>query len=188
MLNSLSNRIIQFQKFSQSSLVIQNVEHLVDGGGLAHQEEPFITRSCFEDIDSFERHLRQSRLIDRGPVPERRLGDVGQVLREDLPIDPLGHITLRKQTKRPLVRVSRGQLVLVIDDLVPRVLEGFVVILTRSRRSRTGQELFSSSSEEDVGTFPLSPAGVVGGNTMQVLNGKRVVGVSLTGGSMEMVL
>ena len=88
-LNGLSDRVVELQEFTERSVIVHGVEHLVDRGGLAHEQETLVTRSSVQDVDGLQGHLGESGLVDGGTVAEGRLGDVGQVLGEDFSVEPL---------------------------------------------------------------------------------------------------
>ena len=131
-----------------------------------------------EDVDSFQGHLGQSRLVDGSSVTGRALGNVRQVLGEDFTVDPLGHVGLREETERSLVGVESGKFVLVVDDLVSSIGKDLVVVALVGGTA-SGDPLFGTTSEKNIGAGPLSPVRVVGGDTLEVLNGDRGVLASL---------
>jgi hypothetical protein len=87
--DGLSNGIVELQKFTEGSVVVHGVEHLVDGSGFRHEQESLVTGSLVEDVDGFQSHLGETRLVDGGTVASGTLGDVGKVLGEDFTVDPL---------------------------------------------------------------------------------------------------
>jgi hypothetical protein len=177
-LNGLTERVVKLEQFTESTVVVHGVEHLVDGSGLGEQQETLVTRSSVEDVDSLQGHLGQSRLVNGGSVTGRALGDVGQVLGEDFTVDPLGHVGLGKETERSLVGVESGQGVLVVDDLVSSIGKDLVVVGLVGRTA-SGDPLLGTTSEEDIGAGPFGPIRVVGGDTLEVLDGDRGVLASL---------
>ena len=88
-LNGLSDRVVELQEFTERSVIVHGVEHLVDRGGLAHEQETLVTRSSVQDVDGLQGHFGESGLVDGGAVAEGRLGDVGQVLGEYFSVEPL---------------------------------------------------------------------------------------------------
>lgn len=99
-LNGLSNSVIEFQQFTQSSVVVQDVEHLVDGRGFRHHEETLVLGvSCLQDVDSLDGHLGKARLVQSrsGVVDERRDSAVLQVLSVNISVEPpaMGKVSQR---------------------------------------------------------------------------------------------
>ena len=177
-LDRLSDRIVKLEEFAKSTVVVHGVEHLVDGSGLGEQQETLVTRSSVEDVDSLQGHLGQPGLVDSSSVTGRALGNVGQVLGEDFTVDPLGHVGLGEETERSLVGVKSGQGVLVVGDLISSIGKDLVVVGLVGGAA-PGDPLLGTTSEEDIGAGPLSPVRVVGGNTLEVLDGDRGVLASL---------
>lgn len=90
-LDGLSNSVIELQQFTQGSVVVQNVEHLVDRSGFRHHEEALVFGvPCLEDIDSLDGHFSETRLVQSGTggVDKRRDGAVFQVLGIDVSVEP----------------------------------------------------------------------------------------------------
>ena len=177
-LDGLTDCVVKLEEFTESTVIVHGVEHFVNGSGLGEQQETLVTRSSVEDVDSLQGHLGQSGLVDSSSVTGRALGNVGQVLGEDFTIDPLGHVGLGEETERSLVGVKSGQGVLVVGYLVSSIGKDLVVVGLVGGTA-PGDPLLGTTSEEDIGAGPLSPVRVVGGDTLEVLNGDRGVLASL---------
>ena len=166
--NRSTNSIIEFQKITKSTIVIQyvhhligifsthqnnknskRVTHLVNARSLRHHE-PTLTLplllASLENINGLNRHFLQPRLISRiGAISSRAILHPLQVIPHYIPIDPLGHVRDREYAQR-LVRRSGGlELGVVVDDVIALRLECLVEVCTIGG-AFSGNELLGASS------------------------------------------
>jgi hypothetical protein len=159
--NSSANSIIELQKITQSTVIIKGVHLLVNRGSLRHQEESLVATALVQNIDGLERHV-----LETGQVKSRRFPPLGVILKVlevlcvDVAVQPNGHGALAENTKSLLAVVGSEERLLVIADGVALLGEFSIVVLALVR-ARTGVELLSTATEEDIRAAVVCP-GVVG--------------------------
>lgn len=121
--------VVEFEEVAQGAVVVERVHLLVDGRGLGHEEEAFLTVARAEDVDGLEGHFLQAGHV--GGVAAAAVGAVllVQVLLVDVAVEPDGQVGGREDADRLRVvgRVAEGGVVL--DDVVAFVREELVIVL-----------------------------------------------------------
>lgn len=158
--------VVQLEEFAESAVVVEDVHHLVDGGGLGHEKPAFVASAVVEDVDGFESHILETRLVRSiCLVASRRVLVATGVVRVHIAVQPLRHVGDGEQTESLFIGVSSFQLRQVLDQVVARILEDLVVVEVSVGKRAWCLELrvakvLCTAAEEDIRAIPLGP-GVV---------------------------
>ncbi len=118
-----------------------------------------------ENVDGFEGHVFESRLIISTTTSERLDGEV-ESAGVDVFVEPSGDVALGEDGESTFGVVERLELGVVESDLV--TVGGPSIELRDVTVSWSGEEVFGTSTEEEVDTLPWVP-GEVTGDTVEVL-------------------
>ena len=160
-LQSVLDRVVQFEQFSDRSLRIAVVQLLVDARSFRHHEPGHVVllRALVQNVDRFKRHLLEAgrinvrlreRRVCRVVGAERRR--VVQVVLVNVSIQPRRHRARRKESERAVLVADLVKSRIVRDKLVPLILPALDLRDVTVRG--LGKEIGSASTEENVGSIP----------------------------------
>lgn len=152
--------VVELEKLTEGTVVVQHVHHLVDAGGLGHQEESIVGVTGMENLESLEGHLLETWLVGGAGVGSIR-GSLGlvEVLGVHVTIEPLGHVADGEDTqslggvgRRFESSVVQNNRVVLLGELgiVVLALEGFAV----------GVELLGTTTKKNIRAGPIGPGEV----------------------------
>jgi hypothetical protein len=144
--------VVELEEFTKSTVVVEDVHHLINGSSLRHEEETLVAGAGLENVDGLKGHVLEAGLVEsRGLVTSGRERLV-QVLTVDVAIEPLGHVGGGEDSKSLLCVRGRKHGSAVLDDLVVRLGELIEVVLAlvSDTTERRRVELFSATSEDDI--------------------------------------
>jgi len=124
--------IIKLEELAESTVVVERVHLLVDGGSLGHDEPALVAISgsaSLEHIDGLECHLLQTGLVNRitlGAI--RRVLLVLKVGSVYVSVKPLRHVGNGKDTEDTVRAGCRLELGIVVHNVVASISKDLVVI------------------------------------------------------------
>jgi hypothetical protein len=118
-----------------------------------------------ENVNGFEGHLLETRLVVSAASTLGSDGKVEGVL-VDVLVQPSRDVAAGEETESTLSVVKRLKLGVVVSDLVPVRCPSLE--LRNVAIARTSEEVFRTSTKEEVDTLPGEP-GKVAGHTVEVL-------------------
>jgi hypothetical protein len=144
--------VVKLEQFTESTVIVKDMHHLVDRRCLAHQEPTILTRACLKDINGLEGHLLETGLVESGSLVTSRGERLVQVLAVDVTVQPLSHVGGAEDTQGLLCYRGGEHGSAVQEDLVALLGELGVVILAlvcdTSERRRI--ELLGTTTEDDI--------------------------------------
>lgn len=144
--------VVELEEFAEGAVVVEDVHHLVDGGGLGHEEPTFLARASLEDVNGLDGHLLEAGLVERRLLVTGRRERLVQVGAVDVAVEPLGHVGDSEDTESLLGVLGRQKSSAVLYDGVVGLLELLVVVLVlvgdATERGRV--ELLSTTAKDDI--------------------------------------
>ena len=177
--NGGTDGVVKLEKITESTVVVESVHLLVDGGSLGHEEETVIATTLVEDVDSLEGHVLEAGEVESGLGGARGVVlEALEVLGVDVAVEPDGHGALAEDTEGLLAVVELKEGGLVQADRVALVGELLIVVLALVG-SGAGDELLSTATEENIRAVLLGPRVV--GHAVKGLVDERTVLATETG-------
>ena len=123
------DRVVEFKEFTEGTVVVEHVHHLVDARCLTHQEPTFFTGAGLEDVDGFEGHVFETGLVKCGGLVTSGRQRLVQVLAVDVAVEPFGHVGDSENTERLFGVLGGKERSTVLEDLIILLGELLVIIL-----------------------------------------------------------
>ena len=83
--NGGTDRVVELQKFSKSTIIVKGMHHLVDARGFGHEEPTLAFIAFLQDFNGFDGHILEAGLVQGiGAIASRAVLKPLQVILEDL--------------------------------------------------------------------------------------------------------
>ena len=153
--------VVELEKFTESTVIVQSVHLLVDGRSFGHHEPALVPTSGLEDINGFQGHLFQTRLVKS--IAHFAVGAVAlvlEVLWVHIAVQPFGHVEDGEDPKG-LGAIRRLLKSRVVENDVVAFLGKLGVVVLALERCLARVELLGAAPEKNIRTGPVGP-GIVG--------------------------
>jgi hypothetical protein len=183
LLNSSANSVVELEKVTKSTIVVESVHLLVDRGSLGHEEETLILTTSAKDINGLEGHvLKTGQVSSISLLASGVIIETLEIVSEDIAVEPDRKVALAEDTESTLALVGLEERGLVMGNSVTLLLELLVVILTLVG-ALSSNEVLGTTAEENIGTLVLGPAVIA--VSVKSLVDQRTVLASKTGVASE---
>jgi hypothetical protein len=183
LLNSSTDSVVKLEKVTESTVIVESVHLLIDGGSLGHEEETLVFTTGAKDINGLQGHvLKTGQVSSISLLASGIVLEVLDVIGEDVAVEPDGKVALAEDTESTLALVGLEERGLVVGNRVTLLLELLVVVLALVG-ALSSNEVLGTTTEENIGTLVLGPAVVA--VSIKSLVDQRTVLASETGVASE---